>query len=200
MDILTKALEEQDYLMHHGILGQKWGVRRYQNPDGSLTYEGRKRYLKEGSEEKSQLDKAAANYASSKYRLDEAVRNYMDKQQRQRFKELRADKRLAKVSDRHLRDYYMDDLYDEDKARERVLNTNKKLASEVEKTRSEFDDAMRKMYNSVKDTTLDKIKINKKEKDAYKRFVDLYENELVIDSYKELYGNDWKKEYDDVFR
>lgn len=32
------------YLQHHGILGQKWGVRRYQNPDGSLTEEGRKRY------------------------------------------------------------------------------------------------------------------------------------------------------------
>ena len=32
------------YLAHHGILGQKWGVRRYQNPDGSLTAEGRKRY------------------------------------------------------------------------------------------------------------------------------------------------------------
>lgn len=45
-DILTHALEEQDYLMHHGVLGQKWGVRRYQNPDGSLTPEG-KRHLDE---------------------------------------------------------------------------------------------------------------------------------------------------------
>ena len=30
-------------LYHHGILGMKWGIRRYQNKDGSLTPEGRKR-------------------------------------------------------------------------------------------------------------------------------------------------------------
>ena len=31
-------------LYHHGIKGQKWGVRRFQNRDGSLTAEGKKRY------------------------------------------------------------------------------------------------------------------------------------------------------------
>lgn len=35
---------EYNYLEHHGIVGQKWGVRRYQNMDGSLTVEGKKRY------------------------------------------------------------------------------------------------------------------------------------------------------------
>lgn len=32
------------WLKHHGILGQKWGVRRFQYSDGSLTEEGRQRY------------------------------------------------------------------------------------------------------------------------------------------------------------
>lgn len=35
---------KQTELYHHGILGQKWGRRRYQNSDGSLTPEGRQRY------------------------------------------------------------------------------------------------------------------------------------------------------------
>lgn len=34
----------KNYLQHHGILGQKWGIRRYQNEDGTLTPEGRERY------------------------------------------------------------------------------------------------------------------------------------------------------------
>ena len=37
------------YLAHHGILGQKWGVRRYQNPDGSLTAAGKLRYAPDGN-------------------------------------------------------------------------------------------------------------------------------------------------------
>lgn len=37
-------------LYHHGIQGQKWGVRRYQYEDGSLTPEGKKRYYVNGED------------------------------------------------------------------------------------------------------------------------------------------------------
>lgn len=38
------VVELGDTLEHHGIKGMKWGIRRYQNPDGTLTAEGKARY------------------------------------------------------------------------------------------------------------------------------------------------------------
>lgn len=35
---------DKDYIQHHGIKGMKWGVRRYQNEDGTLTNAGKNRY------------------------------------------------------------------------------------------------------------------------------------------------------------
>lgn len=55
------------YLAHHGILGQKWGVRRFENEDGTLTNAGKKRYRKEHLKEYvASTDKYMTEYRTSK--------------------------------------------------------------------------------------------------------------------------------------
>lgn len=43
MDIMLTMIDGSEYISHHGILGQKWGIRRYQNKDGTLTSAGKRR-------------------------------------------------------------------------------------------------------------------------------------------------------------
>lgn len=62
-----KPLSPQEYLMHYGVKGMKWGVRRYQNYDGSYTHKGLERYRKAESDyetAKSKADETRAAYKS----------------------------------------------------------------------------------------------------------------------------------------
>jgi hypothetical protein len=68
---------EPNELMHHGIKGQKWHVRRFQNKDGSLTVAGKKRYStgSDGNAKakfKDMVDKYKAKRAASKAKKEEA--------------------------------------------------------------------------------------------------------------------------------
>ena len=81
-------------LRHHGIKGQKWGVRRFQNKDGSLTASGRKRY---GTDDlKDTLDKV--NKADS---LIKTAKKYQaEKDHKEYNNKIKSD--LSKMSDKEL--------------------------------------------------------------------------------------------------
>ena len=67
-----------DELYHHGIPGQRWGFRRFQNEDGSWTPAGRERYG-EGDGERIKIEKAKATYNTQKYKADLKSKAQKDK-------------------------------------------------------------------------------------------------------------------------
>ena len=70
------------YLVHHGTKGQKWGVRRFQNPDGTLTEEGKRKLQayrdSEASKAAKRYDKMLQKNARIASRLQNSKRRASD--------------------------------------------------------------------------------------------------------------------------
>ena len=79
----------QAELYHHGIKGQKWGVRRFQNSDGSLTKAGRERYV---SLSDSQRKKIWSIWEKNNRKIEKSGRS--DQRYAEQFKK-GLDKRMA---------------------------------------------------------------------------------------------------------
>lgn len=135
----VRRLPESE-LTHHGIKGQKWGVRRYQNPDGTLTALGEKKLnhkkynaIRDISATKSTANEAYARWSNRAYRHEQSamkkgnVKKYMKAVNEQKlanatYKEAKKtfENSLDAVSQYSMRDFKM-----ENKSIKRQRNLNR---------------------------------------------------------------------------
>lgn len=142
------------YLIHHGIKGQKWGIRRYQNPDGTLTEAGKKRYYDFG-EASRKYSKAAWDYQNPKWAENKKkAQDSVD----------RARKRMKDVEDK----------IDVDKYRESVLGDDNKRYMEsrqlLDRAHEELSSDEQKRRKAAEKLLQDRIEMDKKMKYADLRY------------------------------
>lgn len=81
----------ENKLQHHGIQGMRWGVRRYQNKDGTLTQAGKKRRA-------NQLDNVESHEDFVKAHTKKDVRSMSDKELRERLNRIQMEKQYKDLS------------------------------------------------------------------------------------------------------
>lgn len=118
----------ENELYHHGVKGQKWGVRRYQNKDGSLTLAGKKRALK-------MQDQYTRFSNNKKYRDKDGNLTYAG-----RKKSLKMKERYSELTGKQLKKYpskSKQSTSSEPKQKNISEMSNKEIADKIERIRLE---------------------------------------------------------------
>lgn len=90
--ITSDGLLNTEHLEHHGILGMKWGVRRFQNKDGTRTAAGKKRYSDDSDAEKK-TDKVKSTKPKKR-----TVKDLSDAELQEKIKRLELEKRYKDLA------------------------------------------------------------------------------------------------------
>lgn len=112
------ALYYECELYHHGIKGQKWGIRRYRNLDGTLTPAGKKRYAKQ--EYKRQTNEAYSRYEKSIKSIEKGYKRGQNLSKKDLERERQAEERYQTESTKAKATYKQakKDIKDEAKAQQ----------------------------------------------------------------------------------
>lgn len=191
-----KGWASDDTLEHHGIKGQKWGIRRYQNKDGSLTTAGKARYLKTVSKDILNTSKAASKsdkmYYDAAHDVADKInenKSYMELDSYKDFKEKETKFRDYENSDKYV-DYFDSKEHEKDAKRaykdtlEYLKKEEPEYIKEIVKNNNGSTKDLdayhdfRKLYEGYLDTYLDegRQKFNEKHKESYETYTKL-ENE-----------------------
>lgn len=152
---LVHADEDDVYLAHHGIKGQRCGVRRFQNPDGSLTEKGKRRMATlQGKSDKLDAKKAKLNSPKNMVRLSQ-------------YQSLSADRHAAANQHKADEDFYRNKAsyaltnHGAKVATKKADKSHTKYVAEAKKA-AEYDDYITKHQNKEAKIDRKKIKIDSK--------------------------------------
>lgn len=83
---------QEEIIYHHGIKGMKWGVRRYQNEDGSLTPAGKKRYAEDAEDADSEVKESRKQDVKNR-------RTLSDSELEEKIKRLKMERELKSLTE-----------------------------------------------------------------------------------------------------
>ena len=138
-------LTQEDYLQHHGVKGQKWGQRQYQNEDGSLTALGREHYgYGARAEYKNRIGLAKTNYKNTKNAINTRVQKGEEK-----IEEKYASGQRLTQKDLARQEKLYADAKREKQAAKDAYKAEKKAAKEAYKNSDEYKARQEKMKKAA---------------------------------------------------